>query len=281
MDKICVDCPRMCKVDREKEKGFCLAGNKIFVAKVIKNFMWEEPSLCFDKGVTAIFFSGCNLKCEFCQNEKISRQMCGEEFSSETFANFLKQLDEEETDGFDFVSPTQFTSLILKSFDFYKPKHKIIWNSNGYERVENVEKLSTYVDVFLPDFKYCDNTLALRLSKCPQYKENAISSIRKMAEKKPNVFVGKEMTQGVIVRHLVLPGEVKNSIEVLNEIKNNFPDVFVSLMSQFTPNGKGEKTRGITPLEYKIVLSHFEKLGLENGYMQDFSSSSESFVPNF
>ena len=181
--------------------------------------------------------------------------MCGEDFSPETFANFLKQLDEEETDGFDFISPTQFTSLILKSFAFYKPKHKIIWNSNGYERVENVEKLSTYVDVFLPDFKYCDNTLALRLSKCPQYKENAISSIRKMAEKKPNVFVGKEMTQGVIVRHLVLPGEVKNSIEVLNEIKNNFPGVFVSLMSQFTPNGKGEKTRGITPLEYKIVLS--------------------------
>ena len=281
MEKFCEDCPRMCKVDREKEKGFCLAGNKIFVAKTVKNFMWEEPSLCFDKGVTAIFFSGCNLKCEFCQNEKISRTMCGEEFTVEEFASFLKTLDEEDTDGLDFISPTQFTSLILKALSLYKPKHRIIWNSNGYERAENVEKLSTFVSIFLPDFKYCDNALATRLSKCPQYKENAISAIKKMAENKPNVFDGEKMVQGVIVRHLVLPDEVKNSLAVLEEIKKNFPNVYVSLMSQFTPTGKGEKTRGISPLEYKVVLSHFQKLGLKNGYMQDFASSSEAFVPNF
>ena len=281
MTTLCEDCPRMCRVDRTKQKGFCLGGDKIFVAKTIKNFMWEEPSLSVKKGVTAIFFSGCNLKCEFCQNEKISRDMCGREFSVKEFASFLEELDREETDGLDFVSPTQFSSLLLEVFALYKPKHKVIWNSNGYEREEIVEKLSPFVSVFLVDFKYSDNNLAVKLSKAPMYKEFAISAIKKMATNKPNIIEKDKMLQGVIVRHLVLPDEIKNSLGVLDEIKNNFPSVFVSLMSQFTPNGKGEKLRKITPLEYKIVLSYFKKIGLENGFSQEISSSNDAFVPNF
>ncbi len=243
--------------------------------------MWEEPSLCFDKGVTAIFFSGCNLKCEFCQNEKISRCQVGKEYSIQEFAKLLKELDEEETDGFDFVSPTQFTSLLIDVFKCYKPKHKVIWNSNGYEKVENVEKLSPFVDVFLPDFKYFNNKLAIDLSKAPNYRETCVKVISKMAELKPNIFDGEEMKQGVIVRHLLLPDETQDSINVLKSIKEFFSEVFVSLMAQYTPNGKGSKERKITPLEYKVVLNAFQKIGLKNGYMQEMEASSEAFIPNF
>jgi len=281
MSYICTDCPRNCNIDREKQLGFCQVGSKIVVAKIIKNFMWEEPSLCFDKGVTAIYFSGCNLRCEFCQNEKISRCQIGDEYTIKGFAKLLEELDKEETDGFDFVSPTQFTSLILEVFKTYKPKHKIIWNSNGYEKAENVEKLSPFVDVFLPDFKYHDNVLAFDLSKVGNYRENCEKAISKMAELKPSIFDGKEMKQGVIVRHLILPDETKDSINVLKSIKENFPEVFVSLMAQFTPNGTGKKQRKISPLEYKVVISAFKKIGLKNGYAQELDSSSDSFIPNF
>ncbi len=243
--------------------------------------MWEEPSLCVKKGVTAIFFSGCNLKCNFCQNQKISKCDCGEKFTIEEFALLLKELDGEETDGLDFVSPTQFTSLILKAFEIYKPKHKVIWNSNGYEKPEKLESISPFVDVFLPDFKYYDDALALNLSSAPKYREICEKAILKMAELKPNIMDNIEMKQGVIVRHLVLPDETKDSINVLKSIHKNFPNVYVSLMSQFVPNGQGDKLRKITPLEYKIVVSTFKKLGLKNGFIQELNSSSEAFIPNF
>ena len=144
-----------------------------------------------------------------------------------------------------------------------------------------MEKLSPFVDVFLPDFKYCDDKLALDLSRVVDYKENCVKAITKMAELKPCIFKGEEMKQGVIVRHLILPDETKNSIAVLKTIKELFPDVYVSLMAQFTPNGQGKKQRKITPLEYKVVLSTFKKLGLQHGYMQEMDSSSEAFIPNF
>ena len=251
------------------------------MAKIIKNFMWEEPSLCFNNGVTAIFFSCCNLQCEFCQNKKISRGVCGEEYSVEEFVKLLKKLDMEEIDGLDLVSPTHFTSLLLEVFKRYSPKHKVIWNSNGYEREENVDRLSTYVDVFLPDFKYYSDELGLRLSKAPLYRENCEKAILKMVERKPAIFNKNEMIQGVIVRHLILPDETKDSCKILEEIKRLFPEVYLSLMSQFTPTGEGEKRRKISPLEYKIVLSKFKKLGLKNGYLQEMDSSSDDYIPNF
>lgn len=281
MSYICTDCPRNCRIDRDKSVGFCSVKSDIVVAKIIKNFMWEEPSLCVDKGVTAIFFAGCNLKCEFCQNEKISRCSDGQEYTVDKFVMLLKELDKEESDGFDLVSPTQFTGKLLEVFKLYKPKHKVIWNSNGYEKPENVEKLSPFVDVFLPDFKYFDEKLGLKLSQATNYPSVCVCAIKKMTDLKPVKFNGNEMIQGVIVRHLALPNETKDSLNVLKEINSNFPDVYISLMSQFVPNGKGEKNRKLTPIEYKILLSQFKKLRLKNGYMQELDSSSESFIPNF
>lgn len=281
MSFICQDCPRNCQIDREKNIGFCCVYADIQIGKIIENFKWEEPSLCFDKGVTAIFFAGCNLKCEFCQNIKISRKSVGNTYSVQQFAELLKKIDNKDIDGIDLISPTQFTTKILQAFEIYKPKHKIIWNSNGYEKIENIEKLSQFVDVFLPDFKYYDDNLAIRLSKAPNYREVCVKAIKVMSQNKPCVFEGQNMKQGVIVRHLVLPDEAKDSLRVLETIKNEFPNVYVSLMSQFLPNGIGEKKRKLSPLEYKIVLSYFEKMGLKNGYFQDMQSANDEFVPDF
>jgi len=278
---VCEDCPRNCKIDRDKTVGFCCVGSEIQIGKIVKNFMWEEPSLCFNKGVTAIFFSGCNLKCEFCQNEKISRKNVGDIYSIEDFARLLEKLDTEDTDGLDLISPTQFTTKLLQVFKLYKPKHKMIWNSNGYEKEENIEKLAKYIDVFLPDFKYYDNDIAIKLSQAPNYREVCLKAIKKMYTLKPIVFENEEMKRGVIVRHLILPKETDDSKRILQEIKNNFPDVYVSLMSQFLPNGKGEKNRKLYPLEYKIVVNYFQKIGLKNGYFQELQSADENFVPNF
>ena len=277
----CSQCPRDCQIDREKQIGFCCVKDEIQVAKIIKNFMWEEPALCFDKGVTAVFFAGCNLKCEFCQNLKISRYAIGNVYSPKEFAKLLEELDSEDIDGIDLISPTQFTNKILEAFEIYKPKHKVIWNSNGYEKVENVEKLARFVDVFLPDFKYFDDDLAVRLSQAQKYRDFCIEAIKKMSDLKPTVMHGQEMKQGVIVRHLVLPGETKDSLKVLDEIKRNFPNFYVSLMSQFIPNGCGEKKRKLEPLEYKIVVAYFNKIGLKNGFVQEILSANESFIPNF
>lgn len=281
MSFLCNDCPRNCNIDRENNFGYCSVKSEIQVAKIIKNFMWEEPCLCYDKGVAAIFFAGCNLKCDFCQNEKISRCSCGKTYTVKEFANLLEEIDKEDIDGIDLISPTQFTSKLLEVFSIYKPKHKIIWNSNAYEKEENVEKLCEYINVFLPDFKYHDDNLAIKYSKAPAYNQICIKAISIMAKNKPCFLKNKSLEQGVIVRHLVLPEEINDSIKVLNDIKNNFPEIYVSLMSQFLPNGKSDKSRKITPLEYKIILSHFNKIGLKNGFFQDLDSSSEAFVPNF
>ena len=281
MSYICKECPRECLIDREKACGVCGVKKDIVVAKILKNFMWEEPCLCFDKGVTAIFFAGCPLKCEFCQNEKISRCSVGKSYTAEEFAREIEIIDQEEIDGIDLISPTQFTSQILEAFKLYKPRHKVIWNSNGYEKIEQIERASSVVDVFLPDFKYHNDDVALKYSKVLGYNKIAVRAIKKMAELKPTVFDGENMIQGVIARHLILPGNIQDSIDVLEDIKNNFPQIHVSLMSQFLPNGKGDLCRKISPLEYKIVLKKFRTLGLEFGYFQDFESSSEEFVPKF
>ena len=281
MSFLCNDCPRNCDIDRETDLGFCSVKSDIQVAKIIDNFMWEEPCLCFNKGVTAIFFAGCNLKCSFCQNEKISRCSCGKTYTAEEFALLLKELDQKDIDGIDLISPTQFTTKILEAFSIYKPRHKVIWNSNAYEKEENVEKLSRYVDVFLPDFKYHDDHLAVKYSKAPNYNEICIKAISIMNKNKPNVFEGNNMKQGVIVRHLILPDEINDSKKVLEDIKNNFSEVCVSLMSQFLPVGNSDKKRKIKPIEYKILLSHFKKIGLKNGFFQDLESSNEAFVPKF
>ena len=276
----CYDCPRLCGVDRNFKNGFCGEKNKIRISKVIENFMWEEPCISGDKGALAIFFSGCNLRCEFCQNYKISHLGGGHEYSAEEFKQFLQTYDLSKFSSIDLITPTHFSSLIIKALEDFKSPIPIIWNSGGYERSEIIEQLAKVVDVFLPDFKYFSSELSSKLSKCKDYFDVASNAILKMRECKPiNKFENGILKEGVLIRHLVLPKCPRDSIKILDYISLKIKNPFVSIMGQFTPT-RGELKRRLYPLEYKSVLTHAEKLNLE-GYIQELSSADENFIPEF
>ena len=279
----CNDCPRYCNVDRNKDKGFCGGSNKIVIAKVIENFMWEEPCITGEKGTLAIFFAGCNLKCCYCQNYKISHEVKGDCYSPEEFAIFLKSFKLENFSALEFITPTHYSSLLIEVFKSFKSPISVVWNSGGYETVEKIKEVSSFVDVFIPDFKYSDDKLAIELSSAPKYFKIATNAIKQMVkEKGENQFENGELKKGVLIRHLVLPGHVGNSINVLKAIKKEILHPFVSIMSQFVPIKNNQiLKRTILPLEYKIVLSYAEKLNLNNGYIQEFSSASQNYIPNF
>lgn len=280
MLKVCENCPRRCKCDRTKSVGFCGEQKTMRIAKIIRHFKWEEPCLCQGGGTLAIFFSGCNLKCDYCQNIDISRGGVGQFITPKQLAKLL-EAEQENHSSIDLITPTHFLDQLEETFSNFRKKVPVIWNTSGYESVENIQKIGKFADIFLTDLKYADNDLAMKFSKCNDYLTVTLPAIKKMCEIKTDIFEGENLRQGVVIRHLVLPGYVQNSLKVLDLIKENFPDRIVSIMSQFTPNGHGELKRKLQPIEYKIVLLHLEKLGLEKGYIQDFESASCEFVPNF
>ena len=277
----CNVCPRKCNVDRRKILGICQEGNEIRIAKIINNFKWEEPPISRKNGTCAIFFSGCNLKCSFCQNYKISRGSVGKLYTLEEFVELLKKIDLSDNETIDLITPTHFTEQLIEAFKIYKPKKRIIWNSSGYENVESIEKLAAYIDIFLPDFKYCSPALSFQYSKAKDYFEVASKAIKKMSELKPNKFKDGELIQGVIIRHLVLPEHAKDSFKIFDFIKENIQDPIISVMSQFVPSGENKEGRKLSIIEYKAVLSHINKLGLSKGYFQELSSSNENYIPDF
>lgn len=279
---LCFDCPRNCGVDRENAFGFCNCSNKIYVAKIIENFMWEEPCISGKKGALAIFFAGCNLRCEFCQNYKISHYQTGKAYSPQEFRALLESFHLSTFSSIDLITPTHYSSALLEALQGFSSPIPIVWNSSGYEKPEMIDKLSTVVDVFLPDLKYFDCDLSLKHSKAKDYFQVASKAIEAMRRNKPKeVFQGGVLQEGVLIRHLVLPGCKDDSLKLLDYIKEQIQNPFVSLMSQFTPVPNSDITRALYPLEYKIVLSYSDKLGIDRGYFQDFDSSSKSFIPDF
>lgn len=279
----CFDCPRNCGVDREETIGFCGEKENIKIAKIIENFMWEEPCISGSNGALAIFFSGCNLRCEFCQNYEISHKSVGKEYTPSEFYALLTSFDLSKFSCIDLITPTHFSSKIIEALQDKKLPIPIVWNSSGYEKPEMIEKLAGVVDVFMPDFKYFSSELAKKYSRAEDYFNFASKSIVKMREKKnKNIFDKNGILQsGLLIRHLVLPGSVLDSIRILDFIKENISEPFVSIMSQFTPYNSSSIKRKLYPLEYKTVIAHAEKIGLENSYIQDFDSASENFIPEF
>ena len=276
----CQICPRQCKINRNTSVGFCNEKNKIRIAKIIKNFQWEEPCITGNKGALAIFFSGCNLRCDYCQNYDISRGGIGESYTIEEFCKLIED-NQSSHSSIDLITPTHFSDLLCEAFSKINKKIPVVWNTNGYETTENIEKVSKFVDVFLTDFKYGDNETGKKFSKCENYFTITHTATLKMCELKPDILEGDFMKQGVVIRHLVLPGLLQNSFKVLDEIKANFQNRKISIMSQFTPNGHSKLDRKLKPIEYKAVLMHMEKLNLTNGYIQDFESADDKFVPDF
>lgn len=277
----CYLCPNMCGVDRAVERGKCLAGEKAVVNRAARHF-YEEPPISGVKGSGTVFFGGCVMRCEFCQNYEISRAPEGKEYTPEELAALYRRLEREGAHNINLVTPTQWSREIRASLDVYRPAVPVVYNTSGYERREIIREMSDYADVFLPDFKYSDEALGRKLSLRADYPRTALDAIEEMLKAKPPVYENGLIKRGVIIRHLVLPGFVRNSIEALDMLAERFgKDITLSLMSQFTPVTGRTITRKLKPIEYKAVVAHAEKLGIADIYIQTADSASEEFIPKW
>ena len=283
----CTLCPRRCGVDRTRGQfGFCKMPGQVHAARAGVHY-WEEPVISGSFGSGAVFFSGCTLKCAFCQNYDISQENFGKPMTSAELRAAFERLIDEGVQNINLVTPTHFLPDILPALEPKLPV-PVVYNCGGYESVETLRQLEGKIDVYLPDFKYSDNALAKKLSSAPDYFETASAAILEMYRQvgKP-VIEGDEMKRGVLVRHLVLPGCVDNSLGVLDWVAEHFRsgDILFSLMSQYVPMGRAVEMppfdRRITELEYDSVLSYMMLLGIEDGYTQDFSSAERGYTPSF
>ncbi len=281
----CVLCPRECNVDREQRISFCGVGKLPTVARVAPHYD-EEPPISGTNGAGTIFFSGCSLRCVYCQNYEISALSKGRVITPYELSEQYRRLVDMGVHNIELVTPTHYVDAIIESFRFYRPELPFIYNSSGYEKVETLKRLEGLIDVYLPDFKYSDNALAERLSRCPDYVERATAAIDEMMRQCGNsVYEDGLIKRGVIIRHLVLPSHVKNSFGVLQIIKEHWDDrIPVSLMAQYMPAGKADEypdiNRRITKREYHRVLERYYELGFD-GFAQELTSADQKYVPEW
>jgi len=284
---ICTLCPRNCRVEREQTQGsgVCGVGSLPKVARAALH-MWEEPCISGTRGSGAVFFSGCGLKCIFCQNEAISHGGEGEYVTVKRLAEIFRELEAQGAHNINLVTAAQFVPAVIAALELYRPNIPIVYNSSGYERVETLRMLEGYVDIYLPDFKYIDAQMAKLLSGAADYPEVAMAAIREMLRQTGPAIYDEDgmMLRGTQIRHLVLPGLTGDSMKILSVIADEFPGAAVSLMGQYVPFGKALETPGmnrrIKKKEYARVLAHMEAIGLD-GYRQELESASEAFVPAF
>ena len=280
----CKLCPRQCGVNRAAgELGFCGCPDTALVAKTMLH-KWEEPALAPNGKSGAIFFGGCTLKCSYCQNIAISRCAVGTPADATGLRQMMDDLIAQGAENIDLVTPTQFLPTVLEALE--KPVAvPVVYNCGGYERPEAMEALRDKVDIFLPDLKYADNALAKTLSAAPDYFEIAAAAIQKMVSVTgAPEFQGEKLVKGTVIRHLILPGNVENSLKVLDWIGETFApgQVLVSLMRQYTPmpGMQSPLDRPITDKEYDAVLSWMYLNGLK-GFVQEASSATDAYIPSF
>ena len=280
----CNLCPRSCYVNREAgEVGYCRCPATAMVAKTMIH-KWEEPALAGEGGSGAIFFGGCTLGCKYCQNYAISGGPVGKAADSAALRLMMEDLIAQGAENIDLVTPTQYLPTILPALEPKLPV-PVVYNCGGYEKAETLRALEGKVDVYLPDLKYADNRLARVLSGAGDYFETATAAIREMVRQTgPVVWEGDKVIRGVIIRHLILPGYVDNSLKVLDWIGDNFAcgEVLVSLMRQYTPVGNlpAPLDRKITDEEYDSVLSWMYLNDLE-GFTQEAEAAGTQFIPDF
>ena len=282
--KSCTLCPRQCGVDRTAgQTGFCGCGDTATVAKTMLH-KWEEPALAGCGGSGAIFFGGCTLGCIYCQNREISTAPVGKAMDSAGLRQAMEELIAQGAENIDLVTPTQYLPTILPALTPKLPV-PVVYNCGGYERAETLAKLEGLVDVYLPDLKYADSALAKQLSGAEDYFSVATSAIREMFRQTgPVVWDGYKVVRGVIVRHLILPGQVENSLKVLDWLGDHFRpgEILVSLMRQYTPMPglSAPLDRRITEEEYDSVLSWMFLNGLQ-GFTQEAEAADAGFIPDF
>lgn len=283
---ICNLCPRKCNVNRDLKSGFCGVSNTLKVARAQLHF-WEEPIISGTNGSGTIFFSGCNLKCVYCQNYNISKENFGKDITTQRLAEIFKELENAGAHNINLVTPSHYVKQIVEALNIYKPKIPVVYNTSGYDSVEELKMLEGYVDVYLTDLKYYSSELSQKYSSAKNYFEVCSLAIKEMIRQQPkNVMENGLIKKGVIIRHMVLPNCINDSFKVLDWIKNNLDeDVIVSVMGQYTPYFNASKfpeiNRKLKPVEYKLVINHFNKLGLKNGFMQSLDSADENFIPPF
>lgn len=284
----CELCGFRCKVNRYKNLGACKCSVVPKLALVSKH-MWEEPCISGTEGSGTVFFSGCNLSCVFCQNYKISQENYGKEITIERLAEIFLNQQHNGVNNINLVSPTPYVPLIVEALKIAKQKGlniPIVYNTNGYDTVETIKLLNGYIDVYLPDLKYFDNNISAKYSKCGNYFEVASNTILEMYKQvgTPEFDERGIIKKGLIIRHLVLPGNIMQTKKILNWIKENLPnDIYISVMAQYFPTYKAKEdsviNRKLSLKEYKKVVEMVNDF--ENGYIQELSAYEEEYVPKF
>ena len=286
----CAICPHNCGINRlNNQIGRCKSKDTVKVA-LYSTHNFEEPCISGKKGSGTVFFSNCNMNCVFCQNYEISQQGKGKEISIEELAEIFIKQQEKDVENINLVTPTSYVPQIIEAIKIARKnglKLPIVYNTNGYEKVETLKMLEGYVDIYLPDFKYSDDDLGKRLSKVNNYFEIVTEALKEMYRQTGKaVFNGEGIMQkGMIIRHLVLPNHILNSRRVLKWINENMHDVYVSVMAQYFPTYKAKEiddiNRKLTKEEYEQIENYLYRLDLENGYIQELGEHEEEYVPHW
>lgn len=289
----CNLCPRQCGADRENGKsGICgVSGKNILAARAALHF-WEEPCISGERGSGTVFFSGCPLRCVYCQNYQIAGTEVGMEISEERLKEIFLELQEKDAHNINLVTPTHYTPEIIRAIRKAKERGlrlPIVYNCSGYEKVETLKMLKGIVNVYLTDFKYMEREAAVRYSKAPDYPEIARAALKEMMNQTGGAKFDENgiMQSGVIVRHLLLPGHVRNARAVVKYVYETYGDqLYLSLMNQYTPLPQVKKEfpeldRRVTEREYQRLISYALEIGVENAFIQDGNTAKESFIPMF
>lgn len=287
--KNCNLCPRNCNINREKEHGYCHANNKLKIARAALHY-YEEPCISGTNGSGAIFFTYCNLKCIFCQNYEISTKNIGKEISIEKLSDICLNLQKEGANNINLVTPTHYIPLIKEAL--IKAKNKgltipIIYNTSGYEKVSSLKLLEGLIDIYIPDLKYKSEILGKKYSNAPDYFNITTKAIKEMYRQVGKPKFSKEgiMQKGLIVRHLAIPENEKDSKEILSYLYNTYKNnIYISLMNQYTPIRKtkyNELNRKLSKKEYYNLIDYAISLGIENCFVQEEGTQKKSFIPDF
>ena len=290
MERCCL-CPRECKVDRNKgQKGRCQEDSRIRVARAALH-MWEEPCISGKEGSGAVFFAGCSLGCVYCQNREISGGKSGLEISVSRLADIFLELQDQNANNINLVTAGHYLPQVIAALQEAKKKGlqiPVVYNSSGYEKAEMIKLLEGLVDVYLPDFKYLDPALAKQYSSAEDYPERAKAALAEMVRQKPVPQFDHRgiMTEGVIVRHLLLPGHVKEAKHVISYLHENYGNkIYISMMNQYTPvEAVAEDKllcRRVTKREYGRLLDYASEIGVTQGFYQEGETAKESFIPAF
>lgn len=287
----CSLCPRKCGVNRTKgELGYCKTDDKLLVSRASLHF-WEEPCISGDKGSGTVFFSGCNLGCVYCQNYKISKAQTGKKITVNRLSEIFIELQKQGALNINLVTPTHFVPQIISALKISKSNGlniPIVYNTSGYENIETIKMLNGLVDIYLTDFKYFSSDIAKKYSNAEDYAQKAKAALEEMVNQIGEAVFddNKTMKKGVIVRHLLLPGYAKDSKQIIEYLYKTYKNkIYISIMNQFTPletiNNFPELNRKITTKEYDKIIDFAISIGVENGFIQEGKTSSESYIPDF